>query len=191
MKLIGKGAEADIFLDNTIVKKIRLPKKYRLNVIDLDLRKKRTRLESKILQKIGDIGPGFINSDGLQEIQMNFISGRVVKHVLDDDVLLAKKIGFVVGELHDMNIVHGDLTTSNMILSDSDDLKIIDFGLSFTSDKIEDKAVDVHVFKEAIKSKHYRFEKDIWTNFIDGYSSSNKVEVLSRLEIVESRGRNK
>lgn len=190
MVLIGKGAEADIFLNNNIVKKIRVAKTYRIKEIDCDLRKRRTRLESKILQKVGDIGPGFLKGDNVQEIHMNFVPGKLLKHVLDDNISLAKEIGLIVGKLHDLNIIHGDLTTSNMILSD-DGIKIIDFGLSFVSDKLEDKAVDLHLFKEAIRSKHYKFEEEIWAKFIKSYSPPNKAEILNRLEIVESRGRNK
>lgn len=191
MKLIGKGAEADIFLKEDVVKKVRVSKKYRLKVIDYNLRKKRTRLESRILQKVGNIGPGFLKGDDIQEIHMNFIEGDLIKHILDKNVSLAKNIGVVVGRLHDLNIIHGDLTTSNMILSKQGDLKLIDFGLSFISDKIEDKAVDIHLFKEAVKSKHYKFENEIWNEFFQGYSSKYKIDILNRLNIVESRGRNK
>lgn len=188
---IGKGAEADVFLKDNVLYKIRAPKSYRLTALDDKLRKKRTRSESKILKKVGDIGPGFLGSDNLEEIRMNFIPGVLVKNFLDNDVSLAKTIGSTVGMLHDMNIIHGDLTTSNMILSDSGDLKLIDFGLSFVSDKIEDKAVDIHLFREAVRSKHFSFEKDIWRLFIKGYCASNKDLVLNKLKAVELRGRNK
>lgn len=188
---IGKGAEADVFLKDNVLYKVRVTKSYRLNILDDKLRKKRTRSESKILKKVGDIGPGFLGSDDISEIRMNFIPGVLVKNFLDKDVSLAKTIGSTVGRLHDMNIIHGDLTTSNMILSKTGDLKLIDFGLSFISDKIEDRAVDIHLFREAVRSKHFSFEKDIWSLFIEGYCASNKNLVLNKLEAVELRGRNK
>jgi len=190
-KLIGKGAEADLFLENDVVFKIRIPKSYRIKEIDDDLRKKRTRSESKILQKIGDLGPGFLSTNDVDELRMNFVSGILLKHVLDSNVSLAKQIGLNVGKLHDLNIVHGDLTTSNMILNYSNVIKIIDFGLSFVSDKVEDKAVDLHLFREAVESKHFLKEKEIWNNFLKGYNPSNKDFVLKRLSVVEARGRNK
>ncbi|MFP4568041.1 MAG: KEOPS complex kinase/ATPase Bud32 [Candidatus Woesearchaeota archaeon] len=191
MDLIGKGAEADIFFDGEIVKKIRSSKSYRLPELDLSLRKKRTRSEARILKKIGVIGPGFISSNDVDEIRMGFLKGPLLKHVLDNDVSLAKQVGFVVGSLHDLNIVHGDLTTSNMILTNSNKVQLIDFGLSFISDKIEDKAVDLHLFREAISSKHFLFEKIIWDKFVEGYAYKNKSAVLKRLGVVELRGRNK
>ncbi|MCC7574702.1 Kae1-associated serine/threonine protein kinase [Candidatus Woesearchaeota archaeon] len=190
VKLIGKGAEADLLLDNDVLRKVRSFKSYRLRELDDSIRKSRTRSESKILQKVGDIGPGFLGGDDIQEIRMNFIQGDLVKNILDSNVSLAKEIGLKVGLLHDLNVVHGDLTTSNMILSPQG-LKIIDFGLSFISDKVEDKAVDLHLFREAVESKHFSREDEIWSAFLEGYSPSNRDFVLKRLNVVESRGRNK
>lgn len=190
MVLIGKGAEADLFLVDGILKKIRVPKSYRVSDLDVGIRRKRTRSESKILQRIGDLGPGFLSSDDFSEICMNFVDGDLIKNVFDDNVSLAEEIGFKVGKLHDLDVVHGDLTTSNMILS-SGGVKIIDFGLSFVSDKVEDKAVDLHLFKEAVASKHVFIEEDAWRLFLKGYSPLNKSDILNRLSVVESRGRNK
>ena len=189
MKLIGKGAEADLFLDSDFVRKIRASKGYRLKELDDEIRHRRTRSESKILKKVGDIGPGFISAD-VDEIRMNFIHGALVKNVLNTNLDLAQDIGVFVAKLHDLDVIHGDLTTSNMISSPKG-LRIIDFGLSFVSDKVEDKAVDLHLFREAIASKHFAFEDIIWNNFVKGYNPKNKEDVLSRLNIVELRGRNK
>lgn len=190
VELIGKGAEADLLLEGDVLRKVRIPKGYRIKDLDDELRKKRTRSESRVLQKIGDLGPGFLGGDDIGELRMNFVHGALVKNVLDSDVSLAKEIGLRVGKLHDLNIVHGDLTTSNMILS-PEGLKIIDFGLSFVSDKVEDKAVDLHLFKEAVESKHFSKGSEIWNAFVLGYSPINKSDVLKRLDVVEFRGRNK
>ena len=189
--LIGKGAEANIYLSEDLVRKVRVPKSYRIPVIDSDIRKRRTRTEAKILQKISSIGPDFLSSNNLDVIEMEFIRGDLLKDVLNSDVSLAKSIGIKVGLLHDLNIIHGDLTTSNMILSKGNDLRLIDFGLSFFSDKVEDKAVDLHLFRTTTKSKHFAFEEDIWNLFVEGYNPKNKVDVLNRLSVVEARGRNK
>ena len=67
---------------------------------------------------------------------------------------LAQQIGMAVGKLHSLNIVHGDLTTSNMILKNSKDLVMIDYGLSGMSQSVEDKAVDLYVLERAIASTH-------------------------------------
>lgn len=190
VELIGRGAEADLFLEGDIVRKVRVPKSYRFKEIDDELRIRRTRSESKILKKVGDLGPGFIGGNDVDELRMRFLDGPLLKHVLDRDVSLARDVGVVAGKLHDLNIIHGDLTTSNMILSSSG-VKFIDFGLSFVSDKVEDRAVDLHLFREAITSKHFLSEKSIWSSFLEGYNPVNRDLVLKRLEVVESRGRNK
>ncbi len=190
VELIGKGAEADLFLEEGVVRKVRIPKGYRLGVLDDFLRKSRTRSESRILQKVGGLGPGFVGGNDVDELRMSFLEGPLLKSVLDDDVSLAERVGVRVGELHDLNVVHGDLTTSNMIFS-SGDVRLIDFGLSFVSDRVEDKAVDLHLFREAVESKHFVREKELWSAFLKGYNPKNREAVLKRLGVVELRGRNK
>lgn len=189
-KIIARGAEAVIIKKEDSVIKKRTPKSYRIKELDDELRQKRTRSEAKIIGKLGGVAPKLIFSDE-DSLQMEFIEGDVVKNILDNNLKLAEKIGTQTGKMHDSNIIHGDLTTSNMILDKKREIRFIDFGLSFVSEKIEDKAVDLHLFKEAVESKHFRHEKEIWNYFLKGYSPSQKEEILKRLEIVEMRGRNK
>ena len=90
-----------------------------------------------------------------------------------------------------MSIIHGDLTTSNMILEK--EIKFIDFGLSFFSTKDEDKAVDLHLFRQALESRHHTMWEKCFEAALKGYRLGNVdySSVLTRLEKVESRGRNK
>jgi len=126
------------------------------------------------------------NSDSAQE------PDKVGQVVLDKAKNICRQIGESVAKLHDAGIIHGDLTTSNMILHKGR-VCFIDFGLSFFSHKIEDKAVDLHLLKQALESRHYR----IWENCIkyalNGYKKTNPQhrDVLNRLENVEKRGRHK
>lgn len=200
--VIGQGAEATIILkEDTVIKK-RLPKKYRHPKIDEELIRTRTRKETKILKKLKDIAPKLIETNEQNTIKIQYIKGELLKNILDENTTLAKQIGKNTAKIHDKNIIHGDLTTSNMILQDPNDnikntnhkpqkIIFIDFGLSFTSTKTEDKAVDLHLFKEAIESKHHRKETEIWQEFLKGYKPKNKEEILKRLNKVELRGRNK
>lgn len=198
-KIIGQGAEATIILtENDTVLKDRLAKAYRHKQIDDELRKTRTRREAKILKKIEPIGPSLISTDQKEKIEMEYIKGQLMKEILDENIGLSKEIGRITGELHDKDIIHGDLTTSNIILQAADPrmqtaakVRFIDFGLSTVSTKEEDKAVDLHLFKEAVESKHYKHEEEIWNQFLEGYNPKNKKEILKRLEKVELRGRNK
>ena len=91
--------------------------------------------------------------------------------------------------LHNSAIIHGDLTTSNMILNK--EIYLIDFGLSFFSEKSEDKAVDLHLLKEALESKHYKIWEDAFKIVLEAYRKEAKraSETLKRLEQVEKRGR--
>ena len=100
-------------------------------------------------------------------------------------------LGKSLAKLHDNNIIHGDLTTSNLILNGKK-VYFIDFGLSFHSQKIEDKAVDLHLIKEALEAKHPTISKTAYDSVIEGYKhSQNYNKVIHQLEIVEKRGRYK
>lgn len=206
-KEIARGAEAVIYQDKDKIIKHRLKKTYRIKELDDELRKQRTRREANLLLKAPIPHPALMKSDDTEKIVMENVKGKKVRDVLDKNPLLAKRIGKVVAELHNHNIIHGDLTTSNMILTNAkfvnsenqkdflllekgNKLVFIDFGLSFHSHKIEDKAVDIHLFKQVLNSRHHRVYEKALRAFLKGYEKVNKYkEILARLEKVESRGR--
>jgi len=199
-KEIGRGAEAIITLEDNPkrVLKNRISKGYRIKEIDDELRKIRTRKEAKILQKLKGFTPKLISTDNLSKIEMEYIEGSLIKDIIDKQPLLGNEIGKQAGIMHDEDIIHGDLTTGNMILQKSEPGKqntkrvlFIDFGLSINSTNVEDRAVDLHLFLESLESKHYKNKQRIWKEFLKGYNPKNKDEILKRLEIVELRGRNK
>lgn len=188
---LGRGAEAILTREGDVVRKERVVKRYRHPSLDKELRKSRTRREAKILTKLPVPGPELLETDGEATILMRYIDGVPVKKILDENPHLATKIGRYVARLHQAGIIHGDLTTSNMLVQDKE-LFFIDFGLSFTSHAKEDKAVDIHLFKQALESKHYKVFGEAYRAFLDGYREApDAEEVLARLEIVEQRGRNK
>lgn len=197
MKKIGEGAEAIIYLNKGIVVKDRIRKNYRLKQIDEKLRKFRTRRETKVLEKLHAIDfpiPKLILSDDKKMIiNMEFLKGKKLRDVLDKKncIKLCKELGKKIAILHKNNIIHGDLTTSNMILNK--EIYFIDFGLSFFSDKIEDKAVDLHLLRQALESKHNEIFEDSFNAVLLGYKSPNPdyISILKRLEKVEARGRYK
>jgi len=192
MELIAQGAEAKIFKDGDKIIKERSVKSYRLPFIDNKLRKFRTRREAKLLQKLEEINlpaPIFLSSDDKEmKIEMSFIEGKKVRDIMSTN--LAKEIGNKLGLLHKHDIIHADLTTSNMILSK--EIYLIDFGLSFVSNKVEDKAVDLHLLDRALESKHHEIYEECMKLIIEGYKETyDNLEVLERLKVVEKRGRNK
>ena len=198
MKLIAQGAEAKIFLSNKTITKDRIPKSYRIKELDDKIRKRRTKSETKLLEKSAKI----INSPTPQEpedkfqIKMPFIDGKKLSEYLDKFPLneqkqIAQKIGETISKIHDEGIIHGDLTTSNMILKESK-IFLIDFGLGYISHKHEDKAVDLHVLKQALEAKHYKNWEELWKQVENTYKKANNSKViLERLKAVEKRGRYK
>jgi Kae1-associated kinase Bud32 len=200
MKLIGDGAEARIYLDdgkNQVVKK-RIKKGYRIKFIDSKLRLRRTRREAKILAKLGNLCPGLIDVNNSScEIVMDYVKGNLVKDLLESVNKSEREnimylVGINIGKMHEVNVIHGDLTTSNMVF-DGKEAKLIDFGLSMVTTKTEHKAVDLHLLKQALESKHHKNYSSLFNSFLIGYKNSNPMweEILSRLEKVEKRGRYK
>ena len=194
--IIDSGAEAIIKKENDDVVKERITKDYRIKEVDEKLRKRRTRREAKVLDKLSQLGfpsPRLKDfCDRSMTIQMDHVNGSKLRDVLYKDPLgLGREIGRKVGTMHNNDIVHGDLTTSNMILDN--EIKFIDFGLSMFSNKVEDKAVDLHLLDRALESKHYKIHKACMNFVIKGYKTTykNHKEVLNRLEKVQARGRNK
>ncbi len=205
MELISQGAEAKLFRDKDKVIKERFSKKYRLAHLDESLRKFRTRREAKVLRRLDEVSfpaPKFHEfCDKRMTITMDFINGDTVRSFLDkkenqdDYQILARDIGKNIALLHHKNIVHGDLTTSNM-MNDFEEkrIKFIDFGLTSFSDKVEDKAVDLFLLDRALESKHYQVYPGLFDQIISNYKSEFPEEaekVLKRLEEVKKRGRHK
>ena len=130
-------------------------------------------------------------------IVMEFIDGEVIRDILDglDRVKrnkLCNKLGGSVALLHNKGIIHGDLTTSNFILKNSK-IYFIDFGLGFFSNKLEDKAVDLHLLRQALESKHYRHFEESFKEVLKGYrkKSDDFKGIIERFDAVEKRGRYK
>jgi len=194
-KILQQGAEAVILQKNNKVIKRRIKKSYRLAEIDEKLRTRRTKKEAKLLEKTSNLipVPKLIKSDNKEEIVMEFISGRKLSEHLDNlknKEKIMEQVGKSVSILHNSNIIHADLTTSNMILKNNK-VYIIDFGLSFHSTRIEDKAVDLHLLKQALEAKHFSYWKKLFTSFLRGYKTRNKEKILTQLKKVEARGRYK
>jgi len=189
MKLISEGAEAKIYLsENKIIKK-RVSKKYRHKELDNSILKRRIKSENKILKKSKKYGinvPEVYDVDSYS-ITMENLSGIKLSELLDDikNKALIKSLAKEIKKLHSFGIIHGDLTTSNIFFY-KDKIYLIDFGLSKFSDKIEDKATDIHLLKECLNSRHSLNYKKLWLTFIKEY---NDTLVLERLRKIESRVR--
>ncbi|KAL0357713.1 UNVERIFIED_CONTAM: EKC/KEOPS complex subunit, partial [Sesamum calycinum] len=171
--LIKQGAEARVFESTFVgrrsIVKERFSKKYRHPSLDSKLTVKRLNAEARCMTKARKLGvstPVLYAVDPLlHTLTFEFVEGQAVKDILLDFGLqgiveerlndIATQIGDAIGKLHDGGLVHGDLTTSNMLIRNStNQLVLIDFGLSFTSTLPEDKAVDLYVLERALLSMH-------------------------------------
>lgn len=218
--IIQQGAEAIIKLENNKIIKDRVKKGYRIAQIDEKLRKLRTRTEARILEKASKLipVPKVLKVDEAgKQLEIGFIDGKKLSESLDNlknKEEIMKKAGKQTAILHDNNIIHGDLTTSNMIYLDNSDktnnklknssakrvdlainnfkLYFIDFGLSFSSTRIEDRAVDLHLIKQALEARHFLHHEKLFQAFLEGYKESkNYKQTIEQLKKVEARGRYK
>ena len=192
-KIIQRGAEAVIFLKKNHIHKKRVKKSYRIPGIDNKLREQRTRKEAKLLEKLYNIipVPKLIKVNGKKGIIMEYIRGKKLSENLDklkNKKQIMNQVGKSVAILHNNSIIHSDLTTSNMILK-KDKVYLIDFGLAFHSTRIEDKAVDLHLLRQALEARHFLNYKKLFKAVLSGYNPENKVKILGQLKKVESRGR--
>ena len=204
--LITKGAEASIYLEEwhnrKVIMKRRHPKKYRIPELDLTIRSQRTVHEPQIIHKAKEAGvptPTIFMVDVADaNIIMEFVEGKQVKEVLnhssnEERLRLCKHIGKLIGRLHKNGIIHGDLTTSNMILTPNGKVVFVDFGLSERSIELEPKGVDLHLMKRTFHSTHYKHAKDSFKAVMDGYAETvgneDAKKVTAKIREIEKRGR--
>ncbi len=216
-RIIAQGAEAMLRQEGPAVIKERISKGYRIKQIDEALRRKRTKLEARLIREARRAGvqtPQILEEDEFS-IKMELIKGKRVKEAANSKN--CKKIAGMIGEaaakLHNYNIIHGDLTTSNMIISKGKSeggstdksakkpqrpetepaytLYLIDFGLGLFSQRAEDKATDLHVLKEVITATHFDIAAKLWPAVLATYSKNydGSSKVIKALSKIEKRGR--
>lgn len=207
--LLHKGAEASLYFgkwfEKVVIFKQRIPKEYRIEQIDNQLRLSRTLNEARALIKVKKYG---INVPQVFEIDvdsstiiMKYINGKRLKDVISSlNQSLRAKYLFIVGsyisKLHQNGHIHGDITTSNIIITPNQEVFLIDFGLHEYSDTIEDKSVDLHLFKRVLISSHGNYFDTCFKSFLEGYSSEylknhskKHVQIIKNIKVIESRGR--
>ena len=180
-----------------------MSKSYRIKEIDDKIRRMRTKSEAKLISDIKSCGVKSpvlydVNLDD-KSILMEEVHGNLLKNVMDDlsadeRFNLAKVIGHNIGLMHNNDIIHGDITSSNMIIDDNGDFVFIDFGLGGYSDLIEDKATDLLVLKKSFQSIDYDIASETFEWIIDGYINTysddlSKNEIKNKIKDIESRGR--
>lgn len=207
-----QGAEAKLIIGvydgQPCLEKERFVKNYRLAELDKTLTKSRIKAEQKAVKRCEDAGikvPKLFNVDfNERKIYMEYFDkAKTCKEFIiliqkqpDSNIKLdelTRRIGEVVGKLHSNNIIHGDLTTSNILIDirdDDYDLIMIDFGLSSYSTSHEDKGVDLYVLERALLSTHSDLP-DLFESILKHYRLVNPTseETIKKFDEVRARGR--
>jgi len=202
-KIIYQGAEAKIciskYMNFDVVEKRRLKKGYRIKQIDESLISTRTKEETKLMiaaRQAGVSVPIIYDVDLLKGIiTMEYLKGKRIKDILNDldekdRMRICIKIGKSIARFHNNDIIHGDITTSNMIILDNK-IHFIDFGLGEINSEIEAKGVDLHVLMEAIESTHSKYS-DCFNYVLEGYKKELKQDanqVFKKIQDIVKRGR--
>lgn len=210
--LIKQGAEARVykteFYNKKTIVKERFSKSYRHPSLDEKLTHRRTNQEVRSIlrcRKAGICTPAVYFVDYtthciyMEEVQNSVTVRDRVNNLLETPgeesqkslQILAEKIGSSLADMHNVDCIHGDLTTSNILLKAGfDNIILIDFGLSFISALTEDKGVDLYVLERAFLSTHPNTEK-LFQVILESYrKKANKAdEIIKKLDEVRLRGR--
>ncbi len=204
-RLIYRGAEADVVRGEwqglDAVYKVRKPLGYRLKALDDAIRRQRTQREAEMIHRAKGAG---VPAPYLFEVDvpgstlvMEYVQGTRLKDLIqqpeDGDIeRYFHEFGRLTGLLHASGIMHGDLTSANVVVRDRE-LVLIDFGLSVRSSRLEDHAVDLRLIKETLVGAHPEVSAAAFGSLVAGYREARgrarTRSVLGQLRSVERRGR--
>ena len=199
MEVLKQGAEAVLkkttYLGVDAVLKERIPKKYRNAALDDKIRKERTSLEARLISRAKKIGvrtPVIYSIDKKgTAILMEFVDGARMKEALNErnHKEFLKELGKKIAVLHNNSVIHGDLTTSNIIIHNKK-MAFVDFGLGHISQKTEDKATDLLVFKKTFQATHFNIANG-WEELLDAYVAlaDGGKEIVAKIPEIEAKTR--
>ncbi len=204
-EVIAIGAESSItkveLWGQQFALKKRPSKSYLIPEIDSMLRTSRTSRECKALVTARTLGvptPIVYSIDlGDFSILMDYIPGKHLKQLTNSISMsrlanLCNQFGQYIAHLHVGGMVHGDPTTSNLLVTANDKIWMIDFGLSEMNASVEMKGVDLHLIKRALETTHWDLQDDMLSHTLEGYVSVTGEEaepILARMEDIRERGR--
>ncbi|XP_011312301.1 TP53-regulating kinase [Fopius arisanus] len=220
-ELIAQGAEARIYRGSylgrdTLVKE-RFKKTYRHPDLDETLSKDRVKNESRAIvrAKIAGVSTPTIFYVDLEErsIYMEYINDAIaLKFYINSKIGgktddknwmkgLGESLGILIAKLHSKHLIHGDLTTSNILIKNelideektrNDAFIFIDFGLARIDSTAEDKAVDLYVLERSLLSSHSQVPElfsIIMNNYQEHVDDKQRREIVTKYEEVRARGR--
>jgi N6-L-threonylcarbamoyladenine synthase/protein kinase Bud32 len=187
-----RGAEAIVTFHEGLAEKRRIPKRYRVPALDRRLIAERTKAEARLIHtaRKGGVPAPIISDITADTILMEEVQGALLTHALNDANV--REAGRMIGRLHTAGVMHGDLTTSNLILRKSDGkCVLIDFGLAQATTEIEQRGVDVHVLFQTLESTAPEHADMLKAAFTSGYFETfgGAADVIHREHEIELRGR--
>ncbi|MDW8083777.1 MAG: Kae1-associated kinase Bud32 [Candidatus Caldarchaeum sp.] len=199
-RLVRIGAEAvikeGVWKNHRIIIKHRVPKRYREESIDMRVRRSRTIHEAKMLIYLSHHGvpvPLVYFIDPAEcVIYMQLIEGVELRNH-SGAVERAEKLGRIVGNMHSLDICHGDLTLSNIIADEDQGVWLVDFGLSSFNADLEEKAIDLHLLERSAASTFPKQTRKFFELFLKSYTEiigeDNAKQTLDKIREIRSRGR--
>ena len=204
-RLLYRGAEADVVLGDwqglPAVFKVRKPLTYRLAALDQEIRRQRTAHEAEMIRhaKRAGVATPFLYHLDLQSstIVMEYVGGKMLRDLAGrmtekDAEEPFFKFGEGVARLHAAGMMHGDLTTANLV-SREGTLVFLDFGLAHRTSRLEDHAVDLRLIKETLVGAHPGIARAALDALFRGYEARagapKSRRVRSQLRNIERRGR--
>jgi TP53 regulating kinase-like protein len=200
--MIKRGAEASLWkmtlFGRACIAKYAEPKRWRVPALDEKLRSDRLQSEARSnirCMRLGiPVAPILFIDRPLGIFVMEELTGPTVKQLLFDGTDLTipevvRQLGLLIAKLHQHDIIHSDLTTSNFMLHKGI-VHAIDFGLSYVSSNVEDKAVDIYVLERAFRSSHPGKDDLLEVVLNTYFAALPKCEAIkARLKKVRARGR--
>ena len=193
MKVLSIGSEATVYASGSEVIKKRLKKKYRIDEIDDRLRAARTASEFRILSKCSMLGINVPRPISMSKEGATIVMEMVDGAGLDSNfkVNLMPSLGEMIASIHKAGIIHGDITTANVLVK-GEKLYIIDFGLGYFSLKPEDRASDLFLIKNALNSRHPKDGEAAYSLLLKAYKRRMGKEfkaIDTHLKDIEKRRR--
>ncbi|MDP6869979.1 MAG: KEOPS complex kinase/ATPase Bud32 [Candidatus Poseidoniaceae archaeon] len=178
-EILHVGAEAEItagtWFSKPAIQKIRRKRTWRHPDLDYRLTRKRMNSEVKLMIKLHSIGvpvPAIWDVDFENaSIVMQKIEGKQLFEILNNgisDAELLKKVGKAIRYLHRNAIIHGDLSTNNILISQNGEPYLIDLGLASMEYELEGYGIDLHVLHEILRASHPSID-DAMKIVIEGY----------------------
>ncbi|MFB6254732.1 MAG: bifunctional N(6)-L-threonylcarbamoyladenine synthase/serine/threonine protein kinase, partial [Halobacteriaceae archaeon] len=184
-----EGAEATITVKDDRVIKRRQTKQYRHPQLDALLRRNRTVMEARLTSEARRVGvptPIIYDIDvPNRTIEMEYVGTQDLKEAFS--VSRLKQVGKSLASMHNAGFVHGDPTVRNIRIDD-DYTYLIDFGLGYYTDDIEDYAMDLHVLYQSIRGTANNPDP-LYDAAKNAYANHGSSRVLDQLEDISRRGR--